>query len=120
MDGKLAGRSPLVKAVGRGLHKVRLYDAASGVDVTRLVEAQGPGTRVRFALAKGTVTITAPAGSSISLDDRRVATTEIRDFPIWEGHHKLVVTLGSARHSHEFQLEAGGTYTYEVSQTTVP
>jgi hypothetical protein len=120
VDGKLAGQSPLVRPVSRGLHRVRLYDPTGGVDVTRTVNVRGSGARLRFALGKGTVTITAPGGASILIDGRMVATTEVRDLPLWEGDHRLVVTLGAARHTHTFQLRAGETYNYEVSRTTPP
>jgi eukaryotic-like serine/threonine-protein kinase len=120
IDGRLIGRSPLSRAVSRGQHKVRLQDAEQGFDVTRTVEVKGSEARVRFTIGTGRLTVTAPEGAAIFMDGRRVGTTEIRDLAVWEGEHRLVVTLGQARNDHAFQLRAGGNYLYEVARTVEP
>ncbi|HZY04013.1 MAG TPA: PEGA domain-containing protein, partial [Anaeromyxobacteraceae bacterium] len=117
VDGKRAGRAPLTRAVSRGRHKVRLVDKASGVDVTKVVEVRGPRTPVRFALGKGTLTVTAPEGAAIFLDGRRVGTGGVVDLAVYQGSHHITVRLGQARNDHDFRIGPGETYSYDVEKT---
>jgi hypothetical protein len=117
VDGKRAGRTPLVRAVSRGRHKVRLVDKASSVDVTKVVEVKAARTPVRFALGKGTLTVTAPEGAAIFLDGRKVGTGGVQDLPVYEGPHRLTVRLGQARSEHAFRIGPDQTYRYDVERT---
>ncbi len=118
LDGKRAGRTPLVKAVSRGRHKVRLVDKASGVDVAKTVDVKAARTPVRFALGKGTLTVTAPEGAVIFLDGRKVGTGRIDDLPVYQGSHRITVRLGQARNDHDFTIGPEQTYTYDVERTS--
>ena len=117
LDGKRAGRAPLSRTVSRGRHKVRLVDKASGVDVTRGVEVRGPRTPVRFAVGKGTLTVTAPEGAAIFLDGRKVGTGGVTNLAVYEGSHHITVRLGQARNDHDFHIGPGETYSYDVERT---
>ncbi|HET6923402.1 MAG TPA: PEGA domain-containing protein, partial [Anaeromyxobacteraceae bacterium] len=117
VDGKRAGRTPLTRAVSRGRHKVRLVDRASGVDVTKVVEVKAARAPVRFALGKGTLTVTAPEGAVIFLDGRKVGAGGVQDLPVYEGTHNLTVQLGQARNDHAFRIGPAETYRYDVERT---
>jgi serine/threonine protein kinase len=117
LDGKRAGRAPLLKAVSRGRHKVRLVDKASGVDVTKVVDVKAARTPVRFALGKGALTVTAPEGAAIFVDGRKVGTGGVTDLPVYEGPHRITVRLGQARNDHAFRIGSGETYRYDVERT---
>ncbi len=118
VDGKRAGRTPLVKSVNRGRHKVRLVDRASGVDVTKVVEVKAARTPVRFALGKGALTVTAPEGAVIFLDGRKVGTGGVAGLSVYEGPHRITVRLGQARSDHAFHMGRDETYRYDVERTT--
>jgi hypothetical protein len=117
VDGKRVGRSPLTRNVSRGKHKVRVADRALGIDQTKVVEVRSAHVKVRFAFGKASLTVTAPEGAAVLLDGRRVGTGSTRDIELYEGSHKLAVTLGPARHEHAFSVRPGESYAYEVSKT---
>ncbi len=117
VDGRRIGRSPLVRNVSRGTHKVRVVDRTLGIDQTKVVEVKSSRVKVRFAFGKASLTVSAPDGAAVFVDGRRVGTGSTKDVEVYEGSHKLVVTLGPARHEHVFSVRPGETYTYEVSRT---
>jgi hypothetical protein len=118
VDGKRAGRPPLQRPVAAGRREVRLLDANLGLDVSRTVEVRPPRTELRIEVGKGRLTVRAPEGAEIAVDGRPVARGSVRDLEVWEGRHRIEVTLGSARDQHDFRVGAGQTYDYDV--TAVP
>lgn len=118
LDGKRAGRTPLVKAVARGRHKVRLVDRSNGVDISKTVDVKAARTPVRIAVGKGTLTVNAPEGAIIFLDGRQIGTGQVQDLPVYQGSHHITVRLGQARNDHSFRIGAAETYTYDVEKTT--
>jgi hypothetical protein len=118
VDGRRIGRSPLTRNVSRGKHKVRVADRALGIDQTKVVEVKSAHAKVRFAFGKASLTVSAPEGAAVILNGRRVGTGSTKDIELYEGNHRLVVTLGPARHEHAFSVRPGETYTYEVSKTS--
>lgn len=116
VDGKRVGRSPVTVPVTRGDHRVRLRNAAEGVDVQKRVTARGPGTPVRFALGRGTLAVTAPAGTEVRVDGRRVGTGSVK-VQLWEGAHQVEARLGEARVQERFELGPNETWTYAVTPT---
>jgi eukaryotic-like serine/threonine-protein kinase len=117
VDGKRVGRTPLARNVSRGKHKVRVADRALGIDQTKVVEVKSAHVKVRFAFGRASLTVTAPEGAEVFVNGKRVGTGSTKDIGLYEGSHKLVVTLGPARHEHAFSVGPGETYTYEVSKT---
>jgi hypothetical protein len=117
VDGRRIGRSPLTRNVSRGKHKVRVADRALGIDQTRVVDVKSAHVKVLFAFGKASLTVSAPEGAAVLVNGRRVGTGSTKDIELYEGNHKLVVTLGPARHEHAFSVRSGETYTYEVSKT---
>jgi hypothetical protein len=114
IDGRRAGRPPVERAVAPGRREVRLLEANLGLDVTRLVEVRPPRTSVRIEVGRARLTVRAPPAAEIALDGRAVARGTIRDLEIWEGRHRLEVTLGEARDRHDFRVGANETYEYDV------
>ncbi|ABC80993.1 hypothetical protein Adeh_1219 [Anaeromyxobacter dehalogenans 2CP-C] len=116
VDGKRVGRSPVTVPVPRGDHRVRLRNAAEGVDVQKRVTARGPGTPVRFALGRGVLAVTAPAGTEVRVDGRRVGEGSVK-VQLWEGAHQVEARLGDARVQERFELRPNETWTYAVTPT---
>ncbi len=115
VDGRRAGPVPLSRTVRVGRHEVRLVNRDVGFDVVRTVEVRAPRTSLRFEVGKGRLTVTAPDGAEISLDGRKVGTGGVRDLEVWEGRHRLVVSLGPAHDQHDFQVGPNESYEYEVT-----
>ncbi|ACG73872.1 putative CheA signal transduction histidine kinase [Anaeromyxobacter sp. K] len=116
VDGKRVGRSPVTVPVSRGDHRVRLRNAAEGVDVQKRVTARGPGTAVRFALGRGVLAVTAPPGTEVRVDGRRVGEGSVK-VQLWEGAHLVEARLGEARVQERFELRPNETWTYAVTPT---
>ena len=118
VDGRRVGRTPVTKVVSRGRHKVRFLDKANGIDLTRNVEVKAPRTPVRFAVGKGTLTVTAPAEADILVDGRKVGTGRVEDLSVYAGSHQITVRLGTVKNEHVFRIAAGETYSYDVEKTS--
>ncbi|ACL66078.1 PEGA domain protein [Anaeromyxobacter dehalogenans 2CP-1] len=116
VDGKRVGRSPVTVPVSRGDHRVRLRNAAEGVDVQKRVTARGQGTAVRFALGRGVLAVTAPPGTEVRVDGRRVGEGSVK-VQLWEGAHQVEARLGEARVQERFELRPNETWTYAVTPT---
>ncbi len=115
VDGKLAGRSPVVVEVKAGEHEVRLRDRALGVDVRRKVTVRAPATPVRFQLARGTLEVTAPPDTEVLVDGRRVGEGD-QKVELWEGWHEVEVRRAGARAHERFELTSEVTrWTYAVN-----
>jgi serine/threonine-protein kinase len=114
IDGRRAGRPPLQRAVAAGRREIRLLEANLGLDVTRVVDVRAPRTSVRIDVGKARLTVRAPELAEIALDGRVVARGSVRDMEIWEGRHRIEVTLGDARDRHDFRVGANETYEYDV------
>jgi serine/threonine-protein kinase len=114
IDGRRAGRPPLQRTVAAGRREIRLLEANLGLDVTRVVDVRTPRTSIRIDVGKARLTVRAPELAEISLDGRVVARGSVRDLEIWEGRHRIEVTLGDARDRHDFRVGANETYEYDV------
>jgi len=44
----------------------------------------------------------------------------VEDVEIFEGRHRLRVTLGPATHEHLFEVRSGESYAYQVEKTISP
>lgn len=120
LDGQRLGRSPVSRAVSRGRHKVRIADRSLGIEMARTVEVNGPHTKVRFTVGRSRLTVSAPDGAAVLLDGRRLGTGSVEDVEIFEGRHRLRVTLGPATHEHLFEVRSGESYAYQVEKTISP
>jgi hypothetical protein len=64
--------------------------------------------------APGVLTVNAPEGATVLLDGKPIGAGIVkREVP--PGPHRIEVRLGEAKVGEPFTMEAGGTYTYEVT-----
>jgi eukaryotic-like serine/threonine-protein kinase len=112
LEGKPLGRTPLTVPLEPGAHELELRNPAKGVvKATRSVTVKPKGTtKQSIRLAKGTVQVRAPAGSSIFVDSRKVRSK----LSLYEGEHQLVVTSGVKRWEKSFQLGANERLVFNV------
>ncbi|MDY7232571.1 serine/threonine-protein kinase [Hyalangium rubrum] len=114
-DGGVLGRTPLTAPMPAGRHVLSLSNPALGIQTARSVTVNLTGrTTQRFYLNKGFVTIRGPEGSIVQVDGRKVGTTPVEELDLYEGYHRLVVTVGSARWTKSFQLDATQRVTFTV------
>ena len=62
----------------------------------------------------GILTVTAPDGAEVRVDGKLVGTGSLKH-EVSPGKHRIEVRLGEARTSEGFEMEAGGTYAYDVT-----
>jgi len=64
--------------------------------------------------APGMLTVTAPDGAEVRVDGKLLGKGSLkREVP--PGKHRIEIRLGEARTTEGFEMEAGGTYAYEVT-----
>jgi serine/threonine-protein kinase len=114
-DGGVLGRTPFTVPMPPGRHVLSLSNPALGIQTARAVTVAPTGrTTQRIYLNKGFVTIRAPEGSAVQVDGRKVGTAPVEELDLYEGYHRLVVTVGGARWQKSFQLEANQRVTFTV------
>ncbi len=114
-DGGVLGRTPFTVPMPPGRHVLSLSNPALGIQTARSVTVAPTGrTTQRIYLNKGYVTIRAPEGSAIQVDGRKVGTAPVEELDLYEGYHRLVVTVGGARWQKSFQLDANQRVTFTV------
>ena len=115
LGGKSLGRTPLTVSLPPGRHMLRLVDNELGINLARPVNvARGTTTRHFVELGKGLLTVHVPSGAVIYLDGKMVGNQSVRDLSVYEGNHKLVVTMGTAKWQQAFTLGKDQTMEYEV------
>ncbi len=115
-DGGVLGRTPLSVPLPAGRHVLTLSNPALGIQTTRAVTVNPTGrTTHRIYLNKGFVTVQAPEGASVQINGRNLGTAPIEELDLYEGQHRLVVTVGGARWQKSFQLDAQQRVTFTVA-----
>jgi len=62
------------------------------------------------------LTVTAPDGATVLLDGKQLGIGSVRK-EIPAGPHRVEIRHDGAKVSEAFEMEPGGTYTYEVTPT---
>lgn len=116
IDGKPVGRAPVRVPLPPGRYKIELEDRGRGIDVTRYVRVAARGvTEEEIYLQKGFVAINAPPGAIVAIDGKRVGKAPLpREVEVYEGSHKLEVTMGKAKFRESFRLRAGQRVYFDV------
>ncbi len=116
IDGKVAGRSPSKLDVAPGPHRVTFSDPSQGIRIVRNVHAKPGMNRLAFTVGKGTVTVSGPSGCEVRIDQRVVGRTPLDGpVPVFEGSHRIQVTLGDAHWQESFSLVDGEQVTVDVT-----
>jgi serine/threonine protein kinase len=115
LDGKPAGRTPLVIGAKPGRHVLTLSDRSRGINQTRVVMVGREGvTPLRLSLGKGTLSVRAPPGANVFVDGRAMGASPLQDMHLYEGSHHIKVTLGDAVWQQDFKLQGEQTLRFDV------
>ncbi|MFL5343747.1 MAG: protein kinase domain-containing protein [Hyalangium sp.] len=114
-DGGVLGRTPVTVPLSAGRYVLSLSNPPLGINTARSVTVNPTGrTTVRVYLNKGYVNIRAPQGGIVQVDGHNVGTAPIEELDLYEGLHRLVVTVNGARWQKTFTLEANQRVTFTV------
>ncbi len=120
LDGQPKGTTPLSLSVPEGEHRLRFRDQKQGIDVGRTVYAhEGEHLKESVHVSPSAMELTAPAGSEVMLDGRRLGKAPLGTLHFFEGHHTIRVTMGHAVFERQFDAQGGETLTLEVHPETV-
>jgi serine/threonine-protein kinase len=115
LNGKTLGRTPLTVNLPPGRHQLRFSDSQLGINLTRPITVNRGGvTRHFMELGKGLLTVHIPDGAVLNLDGKVIGNQSVRDLSVWEGNHRLLVTMGTAKWQQAFTLGKDQTMEYEV------
>lgn len=118
IDGKAIGRSPVTVLLAPGKHKVSMVEGSKGISMVRTI-AVGESGKVRqnIVVGKGTVVVSAPVGAVIFIDGKQVGAAPVPEIPVYEGSHRIMVTMGKAKWQQPFSLRAGENMSFDVQTT---
>jgi hypothetical protein len=115
LDGKPAGRAPLVIGAKPGRHVLTLSDRSKGINQSRVVMVGREGvTALRVSLGKGTLSVRAPSGANVFVDGRAMGASPLQDMHLYEGSHHIKVTLGDAVWQQNFKLQSEQSLRFDV------
>ena len=67
------------------------------------------------AFEKGFVTVKAPEGAAVFIDGNRIGTAPIKgEIPVYEGSHRIQVTVGQSKWAEPFTLYGGQRVSFNV------
>jgi serine/threonine-protein kinase len=118
IGGKVLGQAPLETPMEPGRYVVKLVDAKQGINTSRtVVVAKAGKTQLNVKLGKGSVALSAPDGATVILDGKVVGKAPVGEIPVYEGQHKLVVTVGKARWQQSFAVRPTERMSFVVETT---
>jgi serine/threonine-protein kinase len=115
LDGKVLGKTPWTGSLPAGRKVFKLENKALMISTSRAVVLKSEPVEENYTFEKGFVAIKAPEGSAIFIDGNRVGTAPIRgEIPVYEGSHRIQVTIGQSKWSEPFNLYAGQRVSFNV------
>lgn len=119
IDGKVVGRAPAKFDLASGSHRVTLGDPSQGIRIVRDVRVKAGANRLSVTVGKGTVTVSGPNGCDVRIDGRVVGKTPLDGpVPVYEGNHRIQVTLGDAHWQETFSVTDGEQVTVDMKFQT--
>jgi serine/threonine-protein kinase len=119
IDGKVVGRAPAKFDLASGSHRVTLGDPSQGIRIVRDVRVKAGANRLSVTVGKGTVTVSGPNGCDVRIDGRVVGKTPLDGpVPVYEGNHRIQVTLGDAHWHETFSVADGEQVTVDMKFQT--
>jgi serine/threonine-protein kinase len=119
VDGKLVGRTPLKVDISPGPHRLALAEPGLGIQLVRAITIKPGPNRIALTIGKGAVTLDAPAGCEVKVDGRAVGRTPLPGpVEVYEGSHKIQVSVNGAHWQQAFSLNAGEKMNFEVETHT--
>src|SRR5215472_127481 len=118
IDGRPVGRTPLSITVAPGTHSVQLTEANRGINISRSIRVAADRKTVqRFVIGKGTVEISAPNGAVIYIDGKPVGTAPVGEISVYEGKHRILATVGTAKWQQGFSVTANERMSFKIQTT---
>lgn len=118
LEGKSLGHTPWSGRLPPGRKVFTLQNKGLGINATRAITVRGEPIAETFVFERGGVSVKAPPGAGIFIDGNRVGTSppsgEIRDIPVYEGVHRIQVTVGQSKWSESFTLSPGQRVWFNV------
>lgn len=115
LDGKVLGHTPWTGWLPAGRKVFKLENKPQLISTSRAVTLKAEPVEETYTFEKGFVAIKAPEGSAIFIDNVRVGTAPIRgEIPVYEGSHRISVTVGQSKWSEPFSLYAGQRVSFNV------
>jgi serine/threonine-protein kinase len=106
--GALLGRTPLRVELPAGWHVLSLRNREAGIATARRVQVRaGEATSYRMEPGRGAVTVLAPQGAEVFVDGKSVGVAPLDTLHLYEGTHRVLVTVGGARWQESFALQPG-------------
>lgn len=116
LEGEVLGRTPWSGRLPPGRKTFTLQNKDLGINAGRVVTVKSEPVSERFVFEKGTVSINAPEGALVVIDGQRIGVAPIEgEVPIYEGSHRIVVTVGKSRWTDSFRLRARQKVHFNVS-----
>lgn len=115
LDGKSLGHTPWTGSLPPGRKVFTLQNKALNLVATRVVTLKHDPVSETFTFEKGFVAVKAPQGAAIFIDGNRVGTAPITgEIPVYEGSHRIQVTVGQSKWSEPFTLYGGQRVSFNV------
>ncbi len=115
IDGKLHGRTPLKVELTPGRKVVKLENKDLGINTGRVFTLKEGATLTEsITIGTGTVVLSAPDGAAVFMDGKRIGTAPMKEITVYEGAHRVLVTVGKAKWSEPFSLHAGENVRFNV------
>lgn len=114
LDGKILGKTPLTIDLPPGKVQLSYENKNLGIKGSRTITLKpGPNTE-DIAIGLGTVILTAPPGAAVFMDGKRIGTAPMNEIKVYEGFHRILVTVGKAKWVESFAITAGDNVRYNV------
>ncbi|RKH34652.1 PEGA domain-containing protein [Corallococcus praedator] len=112
----LLGRTPLSVPLPPGRHLLTFTNGALGISVSRTVTVAATGrSAFQFFLNKAFINVRGPAGANVTIDGKPAGTVPVEELDVYEGYHRLLVTVGPSRWQKTFTIEPGQRVNFDVN-----
>lgn len=116
LDGKVLGRTPWTGHFPPGRRSFTLQNKDLGISSVRVLNLKGDSVSEKFTFEKGFVVVTAPEGGVVFIDGIRIGMAPITgEIPLYEGFHRITVTVGQSKWNDTFTLFSGQRVRFNVS-----
>lgn len=115
LDGKPFGRTPWSGKLAPGRKVFTLQNKTLLIKSTRVITLVGEPVSQSYTFEKGFVAVKAPEGAAVFIDDTRIGSAPIKgEIPVYEGSHRIQVTVGKSKWAEPFTLYGGQRVSFNV------
>jgi serine/threonine-protein kinase len=115
LEGASLGMTPWKGILPPGRKVFALKNPALGINTTRVITVKTSPVDEQITLDKGFVTVAAPDGAVVFFDGIRAGTAPLKgDVALYEGAHRISVTVGKAKWGEAFTLRADQRMSFNV------